>query len=86
MTWAFLVVALVSGAVGLAVGLPAWRSWQARAARGRNAERYLAWRGRGDPPETADRQPTPAERRRIAAGAVLGAVAIACLVIGLAAG
>jgi hypothetical protein len=86
MTWAFLAVALVSGAVGLAVGLPAWRSWQARAARARNAERYLTWRGRGDRPETADMQPTSAERRRIAVGAALGAVAIACLVIGLAAG
>lgn len=86
MTWAFLAIALVCGAVGLAVGLPAWRSWQARAARGRNAERYLAWRGRGDRPESADTNSTVAERRRIAAGAALGAVAIACLVIGLAAG
>jgi hypothetical protein len=86
MTWAFLATALVSGAVGLAVGLPAWRSWQARAASGRNAERYLAWRGRGDRPEPDGQSMTSAERGRIAAGAVLGAIALACLVIGLAAG
>lgn len=86
MTWAFVAIALASGAAGLAVGLPAWRSWQARAARGRNAERYLAWRGRADRPDPEGQSMTSAERRRIAAGASFMAVAIVCLVVGLAAG
>jgi hypothetical protein len=86
VTWAFLAVALVTGAAGLAVGLSPWRSWQARAARGRNAERYLAWRGRADRPDVEVQSMTTAERRRIAAGASFMAVAIVCLVVGLAAG
>jgi hypothetical protein len=72
---------------GLAIGLPAWRSWQARVATERNAARYVAWRGRGDPtaPEPSPRM-TAAEQRRIAVAvglAVLGAMA---LVIGLTTG
>ncbi len=84
MTAALLVIALVAGGIGLAVGLPAWRSWQARAAGERNTERYLAWRGRADRSATGPGQAmTVAERRRIAVGAGLGIVALACLVIGL---
>ena len=84
MTAVLMAIALVAGAVGLAVGLPAWRSWQARAAADRNAERYLAWRGRGDrPPASPGQGMTAAERRRIGAGAGLGMVALVCLVIGL---
>ena len=83
MNTAFLFAALVAGAAGAVIGLPAWRSWQARAAAGRNTERYLAWRGRADRSAPEAQQMTPAERRRIAVGAAFAAVAIICLVIGL---
>ncbi len=87
MTGALLIVALVNGVAGLVVGLPAWRSYRQREARDRNAERYLTWRGRADPPGASLREGmTGAERRRIWIGAVLGAVAVACLVIGLSTG
>jgi len=80
---AFLVAAFVAGAAGAFIGLPAWRSWQARAAADRNTERYLAWRGRADRSAPEAEKMTPAERRRIVVGAAFGVVAIACLVIGL---
>jgi hypothetical protein len=84
VTPALLVMALVAGGTGLAIGLPAWRSWQARAASDRNTERYLAWRGRADRATAEPGQGmTVNERRRIAVGAALGIVAIVCLVIGL---
>jgi hypothetical protein len=84
MSTAFLVAALVAGAAGAVIGLPAWRSWQARAAADRNTERYLAWRGRADRSVPGPgQQMTPAERWRIAVGAALALAAIACLVIGL---
>jgi hypothetical protein len=81
---AFLVAAIVAGAAGAVIGLPAWRSWQARAAADRNTERYLAWRGRADRSAPGiPQQMTPAERWRIAVGVALVVVAVACLVIGL---
>ena len=84
MTWAYVVVAIVAGAAGLAIGLPAWRTYQSREVRDRNTERYLAWRGRADPPGGSMREGmTTDERRRIWAGAALGTVAVVCLVIGL---
>ena len=84
MTWVFVVVAIVAGGAGLAIGLPAWRAYRSRDARDRNAERYLAWRGRADPPGASMREGmTTDERRRIWIGAGLGAVALVCLVIGL---
>ena len=87
MTAPLLLAALVAGSIGLAIGLPAWRSWQTRAAADRNAERYLTWRGRGDRSSSSSSQRmTLAERRRIPAGAVLGMIALASLVIGLWAG
>jgi hypothetical protein len=80
----FVVAAVVAGAVGVFVGLPAWRSWQARATQDRNAERYLAWRGRADETGGGSAQRmTTDERRRIGLAAGLIAIAIACLVIGL---
>lgn len=84
MSWFFVAIGIAAGSAGLAIGLPAWRTWQARVAQDRNAERYLAWRGRGDrsESETAQRMTTD-ERRRIGLAAGLVAVAIACLVIGL---
>lgn len=84
MTWVFVLVAIVAGGAGLAIGLPAWRAYQSREARDRNAERYLTWRGRADPPGTSMREGmTTDERRRIWIGAALAAVALLCLVIGL---
>ncbi len=84
MTWAFVVVAILAGGAGLAIGLPAWRAYQSREALDRNAERYQTWRGRADPPGASKREGMTAdERRRIWIGAGLGAVAILCLVIGL---
>ena len=53
MTGALLAIAVITGGIGLAIGLPAWRSWQTRAASERNTERYLAWRGRADRPSEA---------------------------------
>ena len=83
MSTAFVVAALVAGAAGALIGLPAWRSWQARAAADRNTERYLAWRGRADRSAPSAQQMTPAERRRMAVGAAFAVVAVICLVIGL---
>jgi hypothetical protein len=84
MTGALLAVAVITGAIGLGIGLPAWRSWQGRAAAERNTERYLAWRGRADRPAAGPGQGmTVLERRRMAVGAGLGIVALICLVIGL---
>jgi hypothetical protein len=80
---AFLAAALVAGAAGAVIGLPAWRGWQARSAADRNTERYLAWRGRADRSAPGAQQMTSVERWRIAVGAALVVVAIACLVIGL---
>jgi hypothetical protein len=87
VTWVFVVVAIVAGGAALAIGLPAWRAYRSREALDRNAERYLTWRGRADPPGASMREGmTTDERRRIWAGAALGAVAIVCLVIGLVTG
>ena len=83
MSTGLLVAALVAGAAGAVIGLPAWRSWQSRAAADRNTERYLAWRGRADRSAPGTQQMTPTERGRIAVGAALVVVAIVCLVIGL---
>jgi len=87
VTGALLVVALVTGAAALVIGLPAWRSYRQREARDQNAERYLTWRGRATRPGASLREGmTGAERRRIWIGALLGFVAVACLVIGLSTG
>ena len=86
MTTALLIVAVVTGAVAVAVGFPAWRSWQARVAVNRNAERYLAWRGRADRSAPDGERMTSGERQRIGAGIALAVVAIGCLIIGLTTG
>ncbi len=86
MTWPLFLAAVVAGGIGLVIGVPAWRSWQSRAASVRNTERYLAWRGRADRAEPSAQHMTSGERRRIALGAILGVIAVASLVIGLSAG
>ena len=79
---AWLLVAVVSGVAGYLVGWPAWLSYRLRDARDENTERYLAWRGRavrGQAPPAREGM-TGEERRRIYAGAALGALAIIALV------
>jgi hypothetical protein len=77
--WAWLVGAAVAGAGAYLVGWPAWAGFAARRRRDLNAERYLAWRGRG-----GDRPPDPrltsAERARLAVAGVLALIALFCIV------
>jgi hypothetical protein len=87
MSQVFIVAGIALLVAGLAVGLPAWRAWQVRSAADRNADRYVAWRGRGDrtAPETGTRMSSGEQRRMVVAVAlaVMGGVA---LVIGLTTG
>ena len=79
---AWLIIALVAGAAGYLVGLPAWQSSRSRDSRDLNAERYLAWRGRavrGNAPRVREGM-TGEERRRIYAGAALGVVGVLALI------
>jgi hypothetical protein len=86
MSGALLLTALLAGVGAVVIGWPAWRSYRERETRARNADRYLAWRGRADRAPSAREGMTTAERRRVWAGGVLAVVALACLVAGLAAG
>jgi hypothetical protein len=83
----FLFAGIALLVAGVAVGLPAWRAWQARAAADRNAERYAAWRGHGDrtAPETETRM-SPDEQRRIVLAIALAVIGGVALVIGLTSG
>jgi hypothetical protein len=79
---AWLLVAVVAAVAAYLVGWPAWQSYRSRDARDLNAERYLAWRGRavrGQAPRVREGM-TGEERRRVYAGAALGAVAVVALV------
>ena len=71
-----LAALALGGAVG--VGWPAWRSYRSRIEQERNAERYLAWRGRGGQPGRPTEW-TPTERRRLWIAGGLAAVAIGCV-------
>jgi hypothetical protein len=65
------------------VGLPAWRGYRSREERDLHAERYRAWRGhgrRGAAPSMREGM-TSDERRRLAAGAGLGAGAVLALLV-----
>jgi hypothetical protein len=87
MSQVLLVAGLALVVAGLAVGLPAWRSWQARAAADRNAERYLAWRGRGDRSAPDASIPmTATEQRRVVVAVAIGVLGGIAVVIGLTAG
>ena len=79
---AWLAIAIVAGVAAAAVGLPAWRSARSRGERNLNVERYRAWRGHGGrgSASTAGERMTPDERRRLAAGAGLAALAAVALV------
>ena len=77
-SWAWLLGAALSGAGSYLAGWRTWHDSRARQARDLNTERYLAWRGRaGRPPQAAL---TQAERRRLMAAALLGLVALFCLI------
>lgn len=79
LVWLF--VALVAGAAGFLVGMPAWQSYRSRDARDLNAERYMAWRGRAvrGKPASVREGMTGEERRRIIAGAALGVLGLLAL-------
>ena len=79
---AWLIIALVAGAAGYLVGLPAWQSSRSRDARDLNAERYLAWRGRAVRGQSsrAGEGMTGEERRRIYTGGVLGVIGVLALI------
>jgi hypothetical protein len=72
---AWLALSVVAGLTAYLVGWPAWQRYRQRETRDENAERYLAWRGRADrTPRTTTREGmTGEERRRMYAGAGLGA-------------
>ena len=79
----WLIVAIVAFVVGYLVGWPAWRSYRNRDTRDLNAERYMAWRGRavrGAASSSVREGKTGEERRRIYAGAGLGAAGVLALV------
>jgi len=77
---AWLGVAIGAGVAAYLVGWPAWQAYRSREARDTNKERYLAWRGRAVRGQAPAREGmTGDERRRIYAGALLGAIAVAAL-------
>lgn len=78
---AWLLLALAAGAAAVMVGLPAWRGYRSREERDLHAERYRAWRGHGGRGAPSMREGMTAdERRRLAAGAGLAALAAVALV------
>lgn len=87
MTWLFLLAAVACAGAAYRVGWPAWTAYRQREARDLNAERYLAWRGRGSPPPGSARErPTAAERRQLWLAGLLGAGAAALLIAFFVAG
>ena len=77
-TWAWLLGAAVAGVGSVLAGWPTWSASRARRTRDQNAERYLAWRGRAVRP--TDTGLTGRERQLLAVAALLGLVALFCLV------
>lgn len=72
----WLGLAIAGAVAAYLVGWPAWEQYRSREARDRNADRYLAWRGRartGSAP--ASEGMTGEERRRIYIGAGLAVAA-----------
>jgi hypothetical protein len=82
MPWIPLVGALLAGIGAYLVGWPAWTSYRGREARDLNAERYAAWRGRGNPAGSTSMREgmTGAERRNLVLAGALAIVALACLI------
>ena len=81
MSVAWFAAALVAGIAAAWLGIPPWRDRQAALERNRNADRYLAWRGRRGPTETPPPMPP---RLWVAMG--LSAAAVVSVVIGLVVG
>ena len=79
---AWLAVAIAAGVAAYLVAWPAWISYRAREARDRNADRYLAWRGRASRPSSVPTSEgmTGEERRKVISGAALAIGAVAALV------
>lgn len=77
-TWAWLLGAAVAGVGSFLAGWPAWSASRTRRTRDLNAERYLAWRGRAARPIEIGL--TGRERQRLVVAALLGLVALFCLV------
>ena len=81
MPWLFLVLAIVFAAAAYRVGWPAWTAYRQRDARDLNAERYLAWRGRGAPAGASVREGlTGAERRNMILAGALALAAVGWLI------
>jgi hypothetical protein len=80
LVWLGLAIAAAAGAYLL--WRPAWTAYQAREARDRNAERYLAWRGKAPPRGAASTGEgmTGEERRRIYGAVALAAFAVVAIV------
>jgi hypothetical protein len=77
----WLGIAIVAGAVAVAIGRPAWMSYRAREARDTNVDRYLAWRGKAPPRSTSTREGlTGEERRNLYATAALGVISVVALI------
>ena len=77
-SWAWLLGAVLAGAGSYLAGWRAWRDARTRQAGDLNAERYLAWRGRAARPVQGGL--TRGERQRLVVAALLGLVALFCLV------
>lgn len=73
-SWAWLVGAALAGAGSYLAGWRTWSEARARQARDLNADRYLAWRGRGGRP--AERGLTRSERQRLVVAGLLALVAL----------
>jgi hypothetical protein len=81
MPWILLLGAVLAAAVAYRVGWPAWTSYRQRESRDLNAERYAAWRGRGNDPRLSAREGmTGEERRNLWLATALVAVSVACLI------
>ena len=78
----WLGVAIAAAAGAYLLWRPAWTAYQARAARDRNVDRYLAWRGKAPPPgSTSTREGmTGEERGRIYGAAALAALSVVAIV------
>lgn len=77
--WLWLLAAAIAAGGAYVVGWRTWSGFLARRRRDLNTERYLAWRGRaGERPPDATL--TRLERGRLGLAAILGLVAVFCLV------
>ena len=78
----WLAVAILAAVGAYLLWRPAWSAYQAREARDRNVERYLAWRGKAPPRGSGSTREgmTGEERRRIYGAAALAALALVAFI------